>query len=215
MFYYQKLKQLWGRIVFRYAGRNIAFYSPNHSRAFYDLVGRFYDWLYVDHVSGYKQAIQYLVDYHIDSGNSVLDVGCGTGQILDYVKSKASLVVGIDISLQMLKQTRKKLIDLNNVLLISADSRNLPLKGSFDKIVSCFMLVILCREDRLRVIQSMEPLLNENGALIFLTAQDSLSPQWLTMDEWRLFCNKAGFPLVEKVDILDYYRIIIARKNIS
>ncbi len=215
MFYYQKLKQIWGRIVFRYAGRNIAFYSPTHSRAFYDLVGRFYDWLYVDHVSGYKQAIQYLVDHHIDPGNSVLDIGCGTGQIIDYVKPKAGMVVGIDISIQMLKQTRKKLANCNDVLLVSADSRNLPLKASFDKIVSCFMLVILSREDRMRVIQSFEPLLSENGALIFLTAQDNLSPQWLTMDEWRSFCHKAGFSLVEKVDILDYYRIIIARKNVS
>jgi ubiquinone/menaquinone biosynthesis C-methylase UbiE len=196
-----------------------------HGNSMY-LVGRFYDWLYVDHVSGYKQAIQYLVDHHIDPGNSVLDVGCGTGQIIDYVKSKADMVVGIDISLQMLKQTRKKLSGCNDVLLISADSRNLLLQASFDKIVSCFMLVILSREDRMRVIESMEPLLNENGALIFLTAQESLSPQWLTFDEWRSFCHKAGFSWVEKVDILDcyriiivllsyYYRIIIARKNSS
>jgi len=77
------------------------------------------------------------------------------------------------------------------------------------------MLVILSREDRMRVIESMESLFNENGALIFLTAQESLSPQWLILDEWRSFCHKAGFSWVEKVDILDYYRIIIARKNSS
>ncbi len=200
-------------MVFRYAGRNVCAANTDRSRTFYNLIGKFYDWLYADQILGYRQATQYLVDRYIQPGESVLDIGCGTGLLLELAQEKAGCLVGIDISLGMLKQARPKLHGSNGDFLIAADCRALPLGKTFDKIVSSFMLVILPYEDQKRVIVSLASLLSDHGALVFLSARDDFSPEWLSKDCWRDVCMEAGLNRIQIADLYDYYRIVVADRN--
>lgn len=199
-------------MVFRYAGRNISNQSVRHSRKFYNLIGRFYDWIYTEHIEGYIQSQQYLVDQCIADGDRVLDIGCGTGQIIQMVGGKARLVIGMDISRQMLKQALEKKRAGQPVYYTVADCRNIPLRTKFDKIVSSFMLVILPRDERRKAIAHFAEFVDSQGELIFLTAQDEISSQWLTREEWTEYCNQAGFSVVEIMDIHEYFRLVRARR---
>ncbi|MGC9327853.1 MAG: methyltransferase domain-containing protein [Candidatus Hinthialibacter sp.] len=208
------LKHIWGRIVFRYAGRNISTVSTIRSLRFYNLIGKLYDWLYADQIYGYRQAAQYMVDRYIQAGDCMLDIGCGTGLLMDMAQDRAQMMIGVDLSLGMLKRARNKLRNCEHSFLIVSDCRMLPLRGGFDKIVSSFMFVILSQNDRETVVKNLASLLNENGSFIFLSARDEFSPEWLTKDQWRSLCLDAGMSQVEIHDIYDYYRIIVAYKRV-
>ncbi len=206
------LKHVWGRIVFRYAGRNICAVSSSRSRRFYNLIGKMYDWIYADQIYGYRQAVEYLVNRFIEPGDRVLDIGCGTGLLMEIAQAKAGTLVGIDISLGMLKQARNKLGKGEKTCLIAADCRALPLGVNFDKIVSSFMLVILTHDDQKQVVRSLASLLSQRGALVFLSSRDDFSPEWLTKKEWNSICIQAGLENVLIYDIFEYYRIVVAQK---
>lgn len=58
----------------------------------------------------------------------ILDIGCGTGFIIDIVRKYSSNVFGIDISLEMLQEVNR---DKGNVKLSKADTSNLPVKSNY------------------------------------------------------------------------------------
>ena len=71
------------------------------------------------------------------SGKKVLDISCGTGELLKNVllKYPDTKLVGVDIAGEMLKKARKKLP--KNVKLQKADVNKLPFNNeSFDYVVS-------------------------------------------------------------------------------
>ncbi|MFB3788067.1 MAG: class I SAM-dependent methyltransferase [bacterium] len=201
-------RRWWGKMVFRYAGRNWCAKSVSHSRKFYNVIGRFYDWIYTDQIQGYRQTADYLVEHYIAPGDFVMDLGCGTGLLLDLAKERAGRLIGVDISLGMIRQARSKLGSGPNLDFIVADCRALPLAVRFDKIVSSFMLVILEKPDRRRVIQNLYPMLKPGGMAVFFTAQDDLSPEWLTREEWQDYGRDAGFQCIDIEDRAEYFRIV-------
>lgn len=74
----------------------------------------------------------------IEKNHMVLDVGGGTGLLLDFLKSTKQNIICCDISFEMLIEGRKK---HKSGSFICADSENLPLKeGSIDLVTSFSML---------------------------------------------------------------------------
>lgn len=76
--------------------------------------------------------------YHIDlnlgfsSNDVVLDVGAGTGLLLERIAEKVYKAYGTDISLEMLKKVTKK----SNITVLIMDSDNLSFSdNAFDKVV--------------------------------------------------------------------------------
>lgn len=68
--------------------------------------------------------------------SNVLDVGCGTGEILKRIKFlyPTALLYGIDISKEMLKQAEKKGLDKSKLFL--GDAENLPFENEkFDLLI--------------------------------------------------------------------------------
>jgi ubiquinone/menaquinone biosynthesis C-methylase UbiE len=66
----------------------------------------------------------------------VLDVGCGTGAASRSAASVAALVVGIDLSTEMIRQARELASGLANVHFEIADSEHLPFDdGAFTAVV--------------------------------------------------------------------------------
>ena len=64
----------------------------------------------------------------IEKSAFVLDVGCGTGILFDYITEKVETVIGMDISKKILLQARKRAKNFQNAHLILADADNIPLK---------------------------------------------------------------------------------------
>ncbi len=208
------LRKRWGELVFRLAGKNLSNASLRRSRAFYNLIGRFYDWLYTKPIHEYQNAANHLVEKYIPTGGTVLDLGCGTGVLAKRIAPQADNILGLDLSIRMLQQAKKKLRDQSSALLINADCRYLPFRpGIFDTIVTSFMLVILSSEERIDVIQQVSHLLRDEGRVVFLTSREDLSEQWWSPAMWRQAGNKTGFTQLEIEDCFEYYRIVCMKKT--
>lgn len=102
---------------------------------------KFYNLLYSD--KDYKKESEYIlskIEEYLPEKHeniSLLDIGCGTGKHLKFLKPKFSKAVGIDPSKSMIKiaklENKKKSINFK-----IASAQNLQLKTKFDVIVSLF-----------------------------------------------------------------------------
>lgn len=104
----------------------------------YNLSSHFYDQRYKE-IQNQKYRI--ILDEKYLRGNFFLDVGCGTGLLLEFLLNMEMMpefrYVGIDISIEMLNQFKNKLksklkvIEKNNqkrISLLVADLENLPFR---------------------------------------------------------------------------------------
>lgn len=81
----------------------------------------------------YSSVLQKLGQF---SFNKLLDVGCGTGNLLSLISSRYEVqIVGIDLSQDMLNIAQDKLDE--NANLIIGDSENLPFNNDSFDIVTC------------------------------------------------------------------------------
>ncbi|MBD3267883.1 methyltransferase domain-containing protein, partial [bacterium] len=199
-------KKWWGEIVFRHAGRNPSAQNTRASRKFYNTIGWLYDKLYSHGIKDYQEAVRYVVKHYIHEGDRVLDLGCGTGIFLEEAGDKSEWLVGVDLSIGMLKKAQKKASQWSHVDLVNADGRDVPIQAKFDVIFTGFMLVILPRIERFKIMKNMMSILSPHGRAVFLTSRDEFSSEWLTMEEWRIYLQSAGFSEVHVEDIFEYYR---------
>jgi ubiquinone/menaquinone biosynthesis C-methylase UbiE len=90
----------------------------------------------------------------IDSSKKVLDVATGTGMVAIEAARKVGengLVLGFDLSKQMLKQAmkKKKVQNVDKIDFILADAHTLPLPDEhFDAVTACFAFAFLSNPQR-------------------------------------------------------------------
>jgi len=93
-----------------------------------------------------KELFLKLVDF--EKGQSLLDVGCGTGHFSFWFHDLGFKVVGMDISTEMLKVARSK-IKNEKIRFIQADAYDLPFPdNSFDLVVFITTLEFLSQPER-------------------------------------------------------------------
>jgi ubiquinone/menaquinone biosynthesis C-methylase UbiE len=103
----------------------------------------------------------------------ILDAGCGTGIFTTDILSSGSQVIGLDISLPMLIQAKKKLKEYP-LSIILAGMLNLPFPGSsFDKVVSVTALEFV--EDAKGAVKELFRVTKMGGCIVMATL-NSLSP---------------------------------------
>lgn len=107
---------------------------------------------------------------NLSNGNHILDIGSGTGYYLNLMCKRGFNCIGVDLSENMLQQSKHMYPEL---VVQLADARKLPfLDDSFDAVVSI---------ETLRYFSERKPLLKEifrvvkPGGLIFITAAPFLS----------------------------------------
>ena len=91
----------------------------------YDLTAQIYDMRYAEEQTAKIKAA--LEELSMEKFAWVLDVGCGTGILFDYIAEKAEAIVGLDISKKILLQAKPR-AKIGDVHLILADADNIPIK---------------------------------------------------------------------------------------
>lgn len=86
----------------------------------------------------YDTILPYL---NINHSGWILDVGVGTGLLLKKFINQWALIVGIDLSLSMLKTAKKRIQNNTKVELILADADHLPFKEDIFPTVTTFTLL--------------------------------------------------------------------------
>jgi len=128
-----------------------------------------------------------LMKYHlffvnnIDSGDSVLDIGCGNGYLTYDISEKAEKVVAVDLDRKNIELAKKKFFR-QNITYVVADATRLNLEEKFDVIVLSNILEHI--EDRYSFLSRIYPLADK-----FLIRVPMLNRDWLTYYKKELGCN--------------------------
>ena len=157
----------------------------------YSKSAKYYDDIYAsmgkDYPAEANKARKFIQKYKLSEGNSLLDVGCGTGVHANLL-SKHYQVEGLDIDSKMLAVARK---NYPKIKFQQGDMVDLKLKSKFDIIV-CLFSAIGYVKTKLRLqktIKNMSQHLLPGGIL--------LVEPWFTPSQWhpgRVYTNQANKP---------------------
>jgi SAM-dependent methyltransferase len=112
--------------------------------------------------------VQWMLHRYFPSAQHLLDLGCGTGFVLDGLRRNApSLVLaGCDTRLETLAIARQK---LENVLLFAADVAALPYEAEFDVVTALDVLEHIDRDDA--ALDALLNVIRPGGGLILSVPQ--------------------------------------------
>jgi ArsR family transcriptional regulator len=151
-------------------------------------------------VPEYRQRLLDLVP----KGVAVLEIGVGTGGLLTELAMKSPVLIGVDHSLAMLEEARRRLVDqgVNGVELRLGEMTHLPLP---DASVGCVVanMVLHHAADPPAVLAEIRRILVPGGAVVVAdlarhereTAREQLADQWLGFEELEMgaWLKTAGF----------------------
>ena len=114
----------------------------------YDRFSLFYDFLdtFPGLGSAEKKWRKHAIDLlRIDSDSVVVDIATGTGLIMPWIAEKGpKVVIGIDISRNMLEKARKRMEGMGEHMIIRGDVEALPFRDdSIDRVISTFSLTTI------------------------------------------------------------------------
>lgn len=136
--------------------------------------------------------------FHLSGGKTLLDFGCGAGELLIYYVPKYEKVVGADFSRSMLSEAEKKVLEqkFGNVELILADDITIwnELNLKFDRITATEVVQYFTPEQLDNFIRNASGHLNEGGKIVFF---DIIDPKlyylwkigWFSQNfiSWKIF----------------------------
>ncbi|HWQ48650.1 MAG TPA: methyltransferase domain-containing protein [Methanosarcina sp.] len=141
--------------------------------------------------------------FHLDGGRTLLDFGCGAGELLVYYAPKYERMVGVDFSASMLDEASAKIRErkCENISLIQADDKTVwdKLECSFDRITAAGVIQYLTLQEIDNFIFNASNFLNKDGKIVLFDILDPrLYPLWkiglFSQDAnlWKIL-HKIGF----------------------
>src|SRR3569833_1293048 len=144
----------------------------NHTRRLYDLVAGVYPLSSkLFHAEAHKVARSLA---GIRDGMRVREVATGSGEMFRHLarRNTRGLTCGVDLSPNMAAKTQREArrqIPGARSHCQAADASRLPFRdGTFDAVVSCYLLELLGADDLVRTIDEMHRVLKPNGRLILV-----------------------------------------------
>lgn len=137
-----------------------------------------------------------------DSRTSVLDVGCGTGQVLASLNPGRG--VGIDLSEQMIEKAREQFSDRKELAFLAIDARAAGELGPFDCVISADTMEHV--EDWPMVVEAIVHACRPGGLVVISTPNPAWAfPLWV-LEKLRLKMPEGPHKFVAIGRIADYMR---------
>jgi ubiquinone/menaquinone biosynthesis C-methylase UbiE len=161
----------------------------------------------------YHRRLAYIYQFLVAPGQSVIEIGCATGDLL--AELKPGLGVGIDFSVEMVKRAAKRYPELQ---FIQCDAHNICLNGKFDVVIisdlindlwdvqAVFKEIARLATPRTRVILNTYSRLWELPLALAQRlglTRPLLTQNWLTVDDISGLMNLADF------EVIRYWREIL------
>ena len=119
-------------------------------------------WLYHFLVDPLLRRVHRLVRSQVKPGSTLIDIGCGTGELLFSLADVGSELVGVETSKRMwsFANQRARVRGFNNVQVLFGDGANLKdfSAGFFDYATACMVLHEMDASQRLPVLKEMQRL---------------------------------------------------------
>ncbi|AKB77569.1 hypothetical protein MSHOH_1086 [Methanosarcina horonobensis HB-1 = JCM 15518] len=114
--------------------------------------------------------------FHLNGGKTLLDFGCGAGELLIHYVPKYEKVIGSDFSRSMLFEAEKKILEqkYGNVDLILADDKTIwdELNLKFDRITATEVVQYFTPEQLEDFIHNASEYLNKDGKIVLFDIID-------------------------------------------
>ncbi|MCB9489721.1 MAG: class I SAM-dependent methyltransferase [Deltaproteobacteria bacterium] len=188
--------------------------NRRYTRRLYKVWSVFYD-LGLRSDPAYRRTGERMVRGVVHKSDRVLDVGTGTGFLIEFGAPLASEYVGLDYTGAMLKKAALKIAKWRypNVALRWGDAVELLLPdASFDAAVSSFMLAHLPPPSRRRALAEIFRVLKPGGRLGLCQAQGEQFPLFSSREEMQGHLEAIGFGHIEFIDNDDVFRTVTAVK---
>lgn len=127
----------------------------------------------------YYQNLKKLLAFLIPSGTEVLEYGCGTGDLIIYLKPK--LGIGYDLSKRMIKIARKKYSRYKNITFVDDV---LTISGNFDFVFMSDVVEHL--DDPTKHFKTVSKFLKNNGKFVCTMANPLWEPILLVAEKLGL-----------------------------
>ncbi len=156
----------------------------------------------------YHESLERILRFHIPPGASVLEIGCGTGDLLNALAPSRG--VGVDLSPATVRIARSKYPAL---AFVAGDAEHLPLRGTFDYVVLSDLVGYL--QDIQRAFEELSRVCHPRTRVILtyynylwqpvLRAGERLGmkrPQpeqnWLALEDFQDLLGLAGLQTIRK-----------------
>lgn len=152
------------------------------------------------------KALRDVLTTRVNPGATLLDYGCGTGSATIALKRLGYSVVGMDLSIPLLLQARRRCGD-ESALFVAVDGRSVPIRdrtldaavayGVFCYVTNDEEAVALLAEVRRTLISGSPLLIIEQARRHRIVCEDGLKVQ-RTIEQWHDLLAAAGFKRIDQ-----------------
>lgn len=149
-----------------------------HTRRLYDLVAEVYPISSkLFHAEAHKVALSLA---GLRDGSRILEVATGSGELFRLMarRNPRGITCGVDISPNMAAKTQRdtqRHVPGVHAHCQAVDASRMPFRdGSFDAVVSCYLLELLGADDLVRTIDEMHRVLSPGGQLVLVNVGQNL-----------------------------------------
>lgn len=149
----------------------------------FDNIAKAYGKFFNIQVNKYKKIIDRVSsDFDISNYKTALDVGCGTGALSKVLSQHGLKVIGVDPSIGMLEEAKKRVKDKEIKFINNSPGEKLPFPDeSFDIVISSYVAHGLEPKDRIDLYKEMQRVSKEYVIIYDYNEKRSLI---ITIIEW-------------------------------
>jgi malonyl-CoA O-methyltransferase len=157
----------------------------------YNVTADSYDEQYTDEQRRkYRKALE-KVDV---TNNAVLDVGCGSGLFFKEVEAQAEMIVGVDVSHNLLLKAKERAKASQNTFVLQADADHLPFSNSLFGAVFAFT-VFQNMPKPTETLRELKRVAKKSGSVVVTGLKKAFS-----LDKFMDIVNASGMETVVFVD---------------